>query len=385
MLKKKKTASAIVYMVVFLVMFLAFSAFAVDGTIVWTNRVKLQNATEATALAAAAEFDSHSLATVAAIESHAKKIFKFLKVDSLSTMRVSDDNNPTNDDISVVIDTSNRKVCVASTMISQPFFLAFLGVNGVELKANACAINEDLPIKASYTGVNWLTVSAAYLSDVLSQTANYNDTAILTPVGKLLKSASYDTSTDYVKFDLIGNEDNKPLSLGPGGFVTIKLPAPIINKTGYDLYIKESGDALEGYMVFAGLDKDPSHPYVKPSNVGAGISWVNITSTGQPENPSLGGLVHGTATEATISGSKDKFYGSGYFDIGAASPTGLAMAKYIRIVDDNEESAIFQAADSLGNTAYKKVNIYGEASTATPGADIDYIKILNHVRLVAGS
>ena len=50
----KKEASSLLFFVFFFMAFLMFMAFAVDGTIVLTNRVKLQSATEASALAAAA-------------------------------------------------------------------------------------------------------------------------------------------------------------------------------------------------------------------------------------------------------------------------------------------------------------------------------------------
>lgn len=380
MLNKKRNASATIYLISFLVIFLAFAAFAVDGTIVWTNRIKLQNATESTALAAASEFSNYSSITAATIESDARNIFAFLKHDSLETVHENINSN-----FAVTANPASRTVCVTTNMVSQPFFLAFLGVNGINLSANACAISEELNVTANYSGVNWVTVSAAYLSDILSKNLNYNDTAILNPVGNLLKSASYDSITNYVRFDLINYEASHeyPLSLGPGGFITIKLPAPIIDKPGYDLFIKESGEstdgAIEGYMVFAGIDVDPEKPYVKSGQEGSGITWVNITGTGVPENSALASLAIDSATTNSL-GSQTKFYGSGYFDIGALN---LSMAKYIRIVDDNEESAIFAATDNSGNTTYKKVNIYGESSTATPGADIDYVKVLNHVRLTS--
>ena len=38
----KKRASTTVYFIFFFIMFLAFCAFAVDGTITYTNRAKLQ-------------------------------------------------------------------------------------------------------------------------------------------------------------------------------------------------------------------------------------------------------------------------------------------------------------------------------------------------------
>ncbi len=57
------------------------------------------------------------------------------------------------------------------------------------------------------------------------------------------------------------------------------------------------------------------------------------------------------------------------------------MAKYIRIVDDNNESA-FVTSDA---STYYKTMLYGEASSTTSGADIDAVSVLNHVKLIAAS
>lgn len=369
----KKNASATIYIIFFFVMFLAFAAFAVDGTIVFTNRLKLQNATETTALAAAAEFNSSTGVSVATIQNAAEDTFDFLKKDtSLTAAKIT----------SADVDLVSKKVKVNVNMIAQPFFLAFLGVTGISLDAKATAISESLNVQSDYSGViNWVTASAAYVSDILSMNADisttndYNDTAILLPLGSFY-SASYDLASGYVNFRLIDSKDGNPLSLGPGGFVTIKLPAPIVDKDGYDLYIKEIG-ALEGYMVFAGLDVDPTNPYVNVDKPGGGIYWVNISSCGTSDVAALSTSAHQTSNN-TYLGSEDKFYGSGNFDIGAC---GISMAKYIRIVDDNEESAFVKSNDNN----YYKAMLYGEASTATSGADIDEVVVLNHVKLVSSS
>lgn len=368
----KKQASTTVYIIFFLVIFLAFAAFAIDGTIVLTNRVKLQNATETTALTAAAEFNYSSTATDSEIEQQvfntANNTFELLKKDSLQYATID-----------INVSTTSNKVLVTTNMISQPFFLRFLGVTGIKLAAKACAVSEKLSVTANYSGINWVTSSAAYLSDILSKDLNMNDTAILLPLGDF-NSASYDATTGFVNFSLINSEDSKPLSLGPGGFITIKLPAPIVDKPGYDLFIKEAG-SLEGYMVFAGLDNDPNNPYVQNGKEGAGISWVNISCTGKPEVNDSNGLV-GTYNSPTDGlGNQDKFYGSGYFDIGASCAGGISMAKYIRIVDDNSESA-FVTTDQ---NRYYKAMLYGESSAATSGADIDSVQVLNHVKLITAS
>ncbi len=377
---KKRKASSLIYIIFFLVIFLAFAAFAVDGTIIFTYRSKLQNITEMTALAAASEFNYPSYVTSSEIETKAQNIFNLLKQDSLKTAGITAVADAT---------TKPKKITITTSMISEPFFLAFLGISGIKLEAKASAISEELPITANYSGINWVTASAAYLSDILSKNLNLNDTAILAPLGGFeskiseddieaegFKSASISysgTKKKGVIFSLINSNENQPLSLGPGGFITIKLPAPIIDKPGDDLFIKEAGDALEGYMVFAGLDKNPDKPYVDVDNQGEGISWINISSSGTPFDSALGSQAHQTANTQLSVSIQDKFYGSGYFDIGKS---GISMAKYIRIIDDNQESGFINT-----NGTYYKTMLYGEASSATSGADIDNVTVLNHVKL----
>lgn len=364
---KRHKASTITFIIFFIVVFLALSAFAVDGTMTFTNRMKLQNITEETALMAASEFNYSNSASSSDLYSQvyatAQNIFYYLKQDGLQYATMN-----------LAIDPDSRKVSITTTFVSQPFFLSFLGVSGVNLTAKAGAISEALPVTANYSGINWLTASAAYLSDILSKDVNLNDTAIMTPLGKT-PSASYDSTTGFVMFSNISSSTT-PLSLGPGGFITIKLPAPITDKTGYDLYIKECGEALEGYMVFAGIDNNPNKPYVNSSNTGDGISWINITSTGTSEYSALDSSALQTANTQLPTNIQDKIYGSAYFDI---SKKNLSMVKYIRIVDDNQESAFYKDS-TTGN--YYKAMIYGEASTNTAGADIGSVQVLNHVYLV---
>lgn len=360
-----RNASTLTFILFFIIVFLALAAFAVDGTITLTNRMKLQNITEQTALMAASEFNNANNASTtekySKVSPTAQLIFDYLKQDGLENAKVN-----------IYVDPGANKVSLISECISQPYFLSFLGVSGINLTAKAGAISKPLPVTANYGGINWLTASAAYLSDILSKDVNLNDTAIMTPLGNA-PSASYDTVSDFVMFSNISSS-TKPLSLGPGGFITIKLPAPIIDKEGDDLYIQECGGAVEGYMVFAGIDNDPTKPYVNSSNTGSGISWINITSTGTSEYSALNSSALQTTNTQLPTNIQDKIYGSAYFDI---SKKNLSMVKYIRIVDDNQESAYYKKSDGT----YTKVMIYGEASTNTAGADIGYVQVLNHVYL----
>lgn len=368
---KKKRASSTIYTIFFFMIFLAFCALAVDGTIVYTNRARLQSATEATALAAASEFGDTN-ATAVTVEDVAKETFNLIKYKGLANATIT---------VSVNANPNIKQVLIVARSVSQPFFLSFLGVNGVNIEARACAISEALPVTANYLPtIKWLTPNATYSSDILSKDLNFYNTAILLPLGGF-PSASY--QSNMVDLQLIDKTTvNMPLSLGPGGFITIKLPAPIINKPGPDLFIKEIGNSntqngfertLEGYLVFAGIDNNPANPYVQYDNEGDKICWVNISRAGKPENPAFHEYIQ-TALGAKLTGDNVKFYGSGYFDL---DDVNLSMVKYIRIVDDNSESA-FVTNDGIN---YFKTMLLGEASTVTSGADIDYVEVLNHVRL----
>lgn len=372
-----KNGSSLIFVVFFLVMFLAFAAFAVDGTIVLTNRAELQNATEIAALAAASGFDTDpdSAKEAENVRTAATNTFKLLSQFSLKHA-----------DITAVPDTSSNKVTVNTTMISQPFFLAFLGISGIRLDAKAIAMKDELHVTSSYApNIIWVTPSAAYLSDILSKNLNMNDTAIVTPLGNGPSASYYSidgAQTDTPKFVNMDAQGGGYLSLGPGGFITIKLPAPIIDKPGPDLEIDEVG-VLEGYMVFAGVDTDPTQPYTNKDNVGEDISWVNISASGTSLGTSStldDTRSHETANTKLTNNIQDKFYGSGQFDIASSKlKTPLSIVKYIRIVDDNREIGFVNNNGKDGN--YYKTMLYGEASTATAGADIDAVTVLNHVKL----
>lgn len=414
----KKSASTIVFVIFFFFMFLIFAAFGVDGTITLANRAELQYATEQAALAGASAFTSSKDAITGttadvytarrtAAEQAATSAFNLLNKGSLKNSTI---------EVSFPEDTSLR-IHVATTMISQPFFLSFFGVAGINLSADAYATSEPLAVSSSYgTAVNWITQSASYLSDILSITANdsgtilttnYRDTVILRPLGSnatISTSASFNSAEATVPmFSLINSADNHPLSLGPGGFITIKLPAPIIDKPGPDLYIREAGDALEGYFVFAGIDVNPYDPYVDAKKRGSGISWINISCSaaihpgfgGTPEvpesdTPANVNIAYNALTNSTVLGYQNKFYGSAYFDLSdsciTGSTNGISVVKYIRIIDDNQETAFVSSPEDVINNVnprhFYKTMLYGESSTSTAGADIDQVVVLNHVKLI---
>lgn len=354
---KKRQASSTLYFILFFIIFLAFCAFAVDGTIVFTNRAKLQSITETAALAGAEQFNSdNDPLTVnpserASAEAVAQATFDLLKQGGLKTATAS-----------AVADTTTKlQVTLNARMVAQPFFLSFLGVSGINLSAQAIAVSQQERVFGNVDprGIHWLTKRAPYKRDVIE-----DDSIVLKPLGDFT-SLSF-PSGNVVNYSLISSEDSQPLSLGSGGFVTIKLPVPIINKEGPDLQIAEIGNR-EGYMVFAGLDKDPNNPYINHTDNVGSVSWVNISCAGDAS------MQQRTAATKLTGGPQVKVYGSGNFDLDANCLNGnVNMVKYIRIIDDNEESAYINGA---------LVYPYGESSSKTPGADIDYVKVLNYVHL----
>lgn len=419
----KKCASSIVFVIFFFFMFLIFAAFAVDGTIVLANRAELQYATEQTALAGASAFTYSTTATAADIttqvQTAATRAFFLLDKGDLKNAQIinaTGSNSSTSDttDTDVVVNTGRKMVAVHTQMISQPYFLSFFGVSGINLYADSYAQSEARSVTSSYgTTINWVSQSASYLSDILSATTNtttnYRDTVILRPLGNsptVNNSASYltaDATTPMLS--LIDSADDRPLSLGPGGYITIKLPTPIIDKPGPDLYIREAGTALEGYFVFAGIDVNPYNPYVNADNKGSGISWINISCSasitgygGSPEVPESGSPLnvntsYNALTNSTVLSYQHKFYGSAYFDIsdpcispGRNVPNYVSLVKYIRIIDDNQETAFVSLPnDTAIPRHFYKTMLYGESSTSTAGADIDQVVVLNHVKLITST
>lgn len=352
---KKKKASSTLYFILFFIIFLAFCAFAVDGTIVFTNRAKLQGITETAALAGAEMFNSdNDPLTVnpserASAEAVAQSTFDLLKQGGLKTAKGV-----------AVAEVNEPKVTLTTSMVSQPFFLSFLGVSGINLSAQAVAVSQQERVFGNVDprGIHWLTKRAPYKRDVIE-----DDSVVLKPLGEF---ASLSFPSGNLNYSLISSEDSQPLSLGAGGFVTIKLPVPIINKTGPDLQIAEIGNR-EGYMIFAGLDDDPNNPYINHTDNVGRISWVNISCAGDAS------MQRGSTLTNLKGGAQVTVYGNGNFDLDDSCLGGnVNMVKYIRIVDDNDESAYVNGA---------LVQLYGESSSPTPGADIDYVKVLNYVYL----
>ena len=202
-----------------------------------------------------------------------------------------------------------------------------------------------------------------YESDIITSSGDTKDSYIQHSIdtqGRNIFNASYSyvsNGTDYNATPLWGNISSEGLNLGPGGYVTIKMPTPILDKPGDDFSITEDGDFKDGYKVYAGIDKNSKNPYVNADKPQDGVYWVQLT----------GGECSGIGTVQS-----DTYFCSATFDIAQDS---LSMVKYLMIVDDNEQKGYIQEAGDI-------VEVVGESSTVTAGADIKDIKILNYVTLV---
>lgn len=124
MLIKKLKASVIISVVAFFVIFFIFCGFAIDFSLVLTTRAQLQNAVEVSAL------NSLDRRTDAAIRNRANEIFNCSRVGSLSHARIAN--------IQIKADP-NRAVQISATVPVRPYFLSVLGINEIELQAQASA------------------------------------------------------------------------------------------------------------------------------------------------------------------------------------------------------------------------------------------------------
>ena len=347
-LKSKKNANLVISFVVFSVIFLSLCAFAVDMTVFLTARGQIQHATENAALAAASSFNETS--TEQDVENVASSVISMFKTKGKVLQNLY---------IAQIDVKKNARALKIQTEAPVPtYFLGVVGLGYVYVRAQSSAraskvwLDENSPRVVNEYGI------------VISEGPVMQDTKIVKPL------SSEPQKIDYTV--ILKEPDNNALSLGQGGYLTIRLPHVVMDKPGNDLYIEEAG-IQEGYYVFAGRDKDFQYPYLDKDSQGEGIEWVNISCLAQ------------TKEKRTFKvDNRVKVYGSASFDLGAKCSDGsynadIAYAQYIRIVDDNEENG-FENED-----ATRAKYFFGESSGATSGADIDAIAILNYAKLIKSS
>lgn len=397
-IRKKKPGVSIILLVFSLLTLLGLSALVIDLGIILNQRYEMQKAVESAALLAASEYEAYwasifimpneSLITdsdsgIAAQHYHALKNIN-------QVLFQGKEQAPLN----VELKPSSRAVKVESTFNVPTYFLGVLGITSVQIPAKAAAVASPVFLSSRFPRPAGSIVSGV--------SSSYRDTHIRDPLGGTSGSAkTYNHNNSFN--NIYGKPDGKALSLGPGGHITIRLPAMIYDGKGFDFIIYERGHA-EGYFVYAGVDADPTNPYISAANPGGGIQWVNISCTGIPLYVKSGYTIDAYKTTVTVNGSSTtdyKFYGSGIFDLGMKCSDGgtefydgtdstdaprIKNVKYLKIIDDNVEDG-FLIQPKFGMEASQPAAIPmlipGEHSSFTPGADIDAIEILHHSRLIS--
>lgn len=126
-LNRKKRADISIMVAVFCVAFLAFCAFGIDMAYITLNRIKLQRATETTALASIARYSE-------TLDDESEDFFKLYKTkfDTMQDAQIE------------AIQYKNEgngiyKVKISTKLMSPTYFLRFAGVGGVKIEANAYA------------------------------------------------------------------------------------------------------------------------------------------------------------------------------------------------------------------------------------------------------
>jgi len=400
---KKRKGNAIILFLFSAIAIFTVIGFAVDAGMILSARYELQKALETAALSTIADYEAYEVnatrnitypSTTAITTLAAANIDAYLKSNSFLGLTTSS-SAPI---VTFGSDTSkeSRALQIRLSSTIKTYFLYIIGIKSLELNATAAAMHVPLYIRSA----NILTGSGAYL-----------DTDIREPLGAAQTVLAYSGSHFYVlpqtkninaanssdKFtNIYGPPDNYALSLGPGGYITFKLSAPIVDGKGFDLQIMEKGNVAEGYFVFAGNDTNPASPYIDAAHPGGGISWRNISCTGTPVNaPTNSTAIAGSRGIGSYVqniggaiGNQPKFYGSGFFDLGASCSGGyysanLNSAKYLRIIDDNTEDGFeVQNPELSANMDALPEHTPGEHTSGTPGADIDSISIEHHPRLI---
>lgn len=370
-IRQHKKGVSLVIISLSLITFLTLASLVVDTGMAMNAQSELQKATDTAALAAASSLEPSTSGGITRIDSSkassvATEIFNLSKTGLLKDAKIESND----------IKADSKAVHLKTSAIIPTYFLKFAYVGYLTVEAQSTAISapfylsKDLPTEPT-------------IGSLLAATTA--DTDLREPLGDN-KNSSYDSSNNIKDQNIYGPPDNKVLSLGPGGYLTVRFPEPLIDGDGADLFIKEAGN-LEGYFVFAGNDIDPAKPYINESDQGSGIEWVNISCTGSsPDSVSpYTGAYYTTVDHKNVGSTREaKFYGTGYFDLGATCLDGgsssyghLMSARYLKIIDDNAEDGF------MANETSVPTLLMGEHSSVTPGADIDSVAIMHHARLIS--
>lgn len=376
-MKKRKGVSLVIFSLGAITIVL-FASFVIDLGIVINAQNEFQKVLDSSVLVGASNLEPITdngitkINTTIAINA-AKETYTTM-INSLNLQNAN--SNPT-----ITVLASSKAIKIESDIKVDTFFIKLAGISSIEVQGQSAAMSAPV-----------------YLSNKLPQglvdgsviSGTQGDTDIRLPVGDN-KNINDDTAM------IIGSPDNKALALGPGGYVTIKLPAALIDTSGADLYIRTLGN-IKGYFVFAGNDIDPNNPYENEAMPGSGIKWTNISCVGVSANADNAGAAGAYYTDVIYNETttnEAKFYGSGYYDLaskcsvnpygvipydgtGLNTATGnVKSAKYLKIIDDNVEDGFISEYNK------KPVLLIGDHSSITPGVNIDSLALLHHPRLIS--
>ncbi len=428
-----KKGVSVIILVFSLFAIVGLSALVLDLGLIINQRHELQKAVESSALQAVSEYELYESDRNTAndyrlrlpdnnsapyddtkIRDVANSYYKSLKnFNQLLSIGVKSEP-------SITFNKDSRAIMVEVNATFPTYFISIFGIPGIEVQAKAAAVNVPVYLSERFPRPTGSIING--LNGPADPGVDYRDTHIRPPLGWDTSAGAHPTGTVFNRNsdfnNIYGRPDGKSLSLGPGGYVTIKLPATIYDGKGADFIIYERGHA-EGYFVYAGVDADPADPYIDalntpdPDSGKRRINWINISCTGIPlyarlDDDEMLGAHRTQVIRNGVSYTDYKFYGSGLFDLGAkcvnaidgtvydgtdsSSSIQIKNIKYLKIIDDNIEDGFFlqPRLDFINHPSATPVDtphaipmiIPGEHSTFTPGADLDSIEILHHSRLI---
>ena len=405
-LNKKRKGVSVILLMFSLIAIFSLAGLIVDLGILLNTRYEFQKLLETSALAAVADYNAYEgtgadlnkimYPPVANISTNVNSIVNNnlnAFIASNSFLLISKNITPEITFGTTIQSRYSRAIKITATADVKTYFLTLIGIRSIKILGSAAAMNVPVYLK------NGNILNGTWPGTV---PPSYKDTDIRNPAGgassiKSLNGENYTlpaiTNINATFSNIYGFPEGRVLSLGPGGYITIKLPATLVDGRGFDLQIITRGTAT-GYFVFAGNDTNPANPYVSATSPGGGIAWVNISCTGTPVGNSTNGTVgsyNQTCTALPVGQQvQPKFYGSGYFDIGASCSSGYAgnvhTAKYLKIIDDNlEDGFILNDPEVYANMTAIPSYFAGQNSSYTPGVSIDAIAVEHHPRLISTS
>jgi hypothetical protein len=366
---KREQGLSLVVFALGLAALMGFAALAIDLGISNNIQNELQKAANSAALVGAATMQPDENGNIDTAKAQQFALFSFNQataaipqLGNIVLVHPISGATGSNDPSMIQTIQSSRAVRVQARAQVPTIFMAVIGIKSLQINAQAAAVNypsyptRNLPAGFPHGGL--------IDSDIRDPFGGVNGN-----VYKCSGGSPVDASF------ILGPPDNVPVALGPGGSVTVRMPVPIVNGPGWDLYIRELGDA-EGYYVYVGIEDPP-----KSGN----IVWNNISCTGQPSDSAVAvsGAQYGAVADEN---GQFKFYGSGLFNLGFSCSGGgsggpfysgnINNATYVKIVDDNVEDGF------ISQDITKPTYLLGEHSSTSPGADIDAIGGLHHSKLI---